>query len=166
MREDREAYRTCLYCTRQCCAIPISSAGISRNNPSAYRCQRAIHRIEQSRARALYLQPPIPRILKSLAGCVVYERCPKDYKITHCSLSGRYLFPSSVKWPYFDAEKYKTLNRECATRLENSMGRRRRSLLLKIIPELSWSAGEHHKCTESSKSNRRSPEYESGILTS
>ena len=63
--------------------LPISSAGISKNNPSTYRCQRAIHRIEQSRARALYLQPPIPRVLKSLAGCVVHERCPKDYKITH-----------------------------------------------------------------------------------
>ena len=40
---------------------------------------------------------------------MVHERCPKDYKITHCNLSSGYLFPSSVKWPYLDAEKYKTL---------------------------------------------------------
>jgi hypothetical protein len=111
--------------------LQISSAGISRNNPSTYRCQRATRRIEQSRARAFYLQPPFPRDLKSLAGCVVRERFPKDYKITHCSLSSRYLFPGSVKWPYLDAEKYQTLNRDCEIWLENSLGRKRRSLLLK-----------------------------------
>ena len=131
MRKEGEVYRTCLYCIRQCCVFQICSAGISRNNPLTHRCQRAIHRTEQSRARALYLKPPIPRVLKSLPGCAVHVRCPKDYKITHCSLSSKCLFPSSDKWPYLDAEKYNTSNHECDIWLENSVGRSRHNLVKK-----------------------------------